>query len=69
MQLPHAVGLDEDDRAGRAVAVVLRQVQYEIATRHLHVQRHAIRELVLPVDGAAEVADVELLGLLDVEDP
>src|SRR4051812_40111593 len=59
---------DEDGRAGAAVAVMLRQVQHQAVPGHLHVSRGVLLEVVVPIDGEAEVIDVELLRLPHAED-
>ncbi len=63
---------DRDQRgAARAgVAVVLAEVQSGRAPGHLGVERGVVGvAAVLPVEGEAEVVDVELDGLGPVEDP
>src|SRR5439155_25694611 len=55
---------DEDGRAGAAVAVMLAQVQHQAVPGYLEVCRGVLLEVVFPIDGEAEVADVELLRLL-----
>src|SRR5262245_12259804 len=59
---------DEDGRAGAAVTVMLGQVQRQPVFGHLQVGRGVLREVVFPIDGEAEVIDVELLRLLHAED-
>lgn len=48
--------------------MVLTQVQHEPGARDLAVERGGVVEPVVPVDGEAEVVDVELVGFSDGED-
>lgn len=59
---------NEHRRSGAGVAVMLAQVQLEPRSGDLHVEREVVAEAMLPVDGEAEEADIELLRLLDRED-
>src|SRR5262249_42270645 len=59
---------DEDGRAGAAVAVMLGQVQHQPGPGQLQVGGGVVLEVVFPIEGEAEEADVELLRLLHVED-
>src|SRR5690606_11052735 len=61
--------LDENDRARRAITVVLAQMKLEAAERDLHVERHIRFEAVLPVEREAEKAKIEVPRLLHIEYP
>ena len=63
MQGGDVVDGDQQRRAGRGIAVVLAQVQHEIAPRHLQVQRRRGVEAMLPVQREAEKIEVELARL------
>jgi hypothetical protein len=52
-------------RARRAVAMVLAEVQDQVAARHLAVKRSVVVEAMIPVDLEAEKAQIELVGLGD----
>jgi hypothetical protein len=56
-------GLYANRRAGSTVAVVVRKVKQAFVFRHLHVQRSAGLEPVLPIDREAEEIHVELTRL------
>ena len=58
----------EDVRARAAIAVMLRQVEDQPPSGNLHVDGRVVVKAMLPTDGEAQEADVELLGLLDAED-
>ena len=57
MQCLHAGHIDIDAGAGRAVAVVLAEMEGERAARNLHEDRRIRRKTVLPVDREAEKAE------------
>src|SRR5690606_4951821 len=61
--------LHKHDCAGRSVAVMLAEMELECAARHLHVERRAGLEAVLPVEREAEEAEIEIPRLLDIEYP
>src|SRR3954466_9348290 len=63
-----AVDLDQYRRAGGAVVGVRREVEDQLAARDLEVDR-AVPLTVLPIEGAAEVVEVEPLGGSEVEHP
>src|SRR4029079_1916268 len=69
VQVPDASHVHIDARARRAVAVMLGQVQLQLAARYLHVDRRVRRKTVLPLDLAAEKIHIELKGLLQRENP
>jgi hypothetical protein len=47
---------------------MLGQVQRQSGPRHLDVRRRVLLEVVFPIDGEADVADVEVFHLRHVED-
>ena len=55
-------------RAGRAITVMLAQVEDEVAARHLAVERRVVVKAVIPIDLEAKEALIELVGLGDVEE-
>src|SRR5690606_10879366 len=54
-------------RAGRGVAMVLRNVQGCTVAAHLHIERQLRLEAVLPVDREPEKAEIELPRLRLIE--
>ncbi len=60
--------LDAHRSTRRAIAVELRDLEDAVAARHLHVQREARLEAVVPVNLEAEEPDIKLPGLGLVED-
>src|SRR5688572_14519544 len=68
VEVREAGGAHVDAGAWAAVAVMLAEVQHEVAARDLQVERQAVFETMLPVDLEAEVAQVKLARLRLVED-
>ena len=48
--------------------MMLAQVQDQVATRHLAVERRVVVKALIPIDLEAEKALIELVGLGEVED-
>jgi hypothetical protein len=68
MELLDAAHHDAQPRAGTAVAVMLAQVQDQVAARHLAVERRVVVKAVIPIHLESEKALIELVGLGDIED-
>src|SRR5262249_39923577 len=63
------VGLDAQGGPRRGVAEMPGQVEHANVLRDLHVERRALLEPVLPIDGETKKIDVELPRLVLVEYP
>ncbi len=68
MELLDAAHHHAQPRAGRAVSVMLAQVENQVAARHLPVERRVVVEAMIPIDLEAEKALLELVRLGDIED-
>ena len=62
-----AGGFDNNLGTGRTVAVMLAQIQHDVAHRHLHEQRQIGLEAVLEIDLEAEKFDVKFPGFGAIE--
>ena len=68
MEFDDALEGDLKPRAGRAVAVVLGEMEHQAVAGDLHVEGGGGVEAVLPIEMEAGVVEVKLTGLLDGED-
>src|SRR5271165_4269226 len=59
---------DANARARTAVAVMLAQMQDEIAARHLALERGPLVEAMVPIDRKAQESLIKFVSLADVED-
>src|SRR6185312_1674008 len=68
MQIFDSAHVDIGNRPGSAVAMVLAQMQRQMATRHLHIDGRVGSKAVLPVGLTTEKIEIELAGLGQRED-
>ena len=63
----NTISVDYDLGSGTAIAVMLAEMQNQIVSRDLHIDRRVLFELVLPIDGEPEPLDIEFLSLSQIE--
>ena len=68
LQIVEAFDTDVDRRAGRRVPTMLAEMENQLRSRNLRIQRESSPEAMLPIHGETKLPDIEGHGLVDVED-